>query len=194
MKDSYLYLTQKIHTFLQTKWGLWCLGIVSFAESALPVPIVTDPVMVLYILANQNKALRAVIITTLTSTAGGVAAYTVAYLVKDPLLALFPAEFATEFYALAARAQGETFILTILGAVTPIPYTAVAVAVGFVEGSVWLFILASLLGRGARYGVVGYMALKVGALATTQSKRPLLWLTAITMLALIAYVLYKLFY
>lgn len=194
MKDSYSIFTQKLHTFLQTKWGLWCLGLISFAESALPAPIITDPFLILYILANQAKALRAVIITTLTSVIGGLAAFTLAYFVKDPLLALFPAEFATEFYQLAARAQAETFILSILGAVTPIPYTAVAIAVGFVEGNVWLFLLASLLGRGARYAIVGYMAVKVGALATTKSKRPLFWLTTVTLLLFVAYILYRLFF
>lgn len=194
MRDSYARVTQKIHTFLQTKWGLWCLGLISFCESALPVPIITDPFLVLYILANQTKAWRAVIVTTLTSTLGGLAAFTVAYLIKDPLLALFPAEFVTEFYELAARAQEETFVISILGAVTPIPYTAVAVAVGFVDGNVWLFILASLIGRGARYGIVGYMTVKVGALATTKSKQPLLWLTLATVLVLVAYSAYKLFF
>lgn len=192
MTDSYTAFTKKVHTFLRTKWGLWVLGLISFWESALPVPILTDPFLVIYILANQKKALLATIVTTATSVIGGVAAYLVALAVKDPILSFFSDEFVQQFHDIAIRMQAETFALSILGAVTPVPYTTVALAAGFVEGSLFLFILASLIGRGARYSVVAYVTYKVGAVANTSSRRPLFLLSATTLLILTAYFIWRL--
>ncbi len=191
MNDSYTILTKKVHAFLKTKWGLWGLGFISFWESALPVPILTDPFLIIYILANQKKSLLAVLVTTCTSVAGGVAAYFAALTVKEPILSFFSDEFVAQFNDIAVRMQAETFAMSILGAVTPVPYTTVALAAGFVEGSVWLFILASLIGRGARYSVVAYVTYKVGALSNGASRRPLFLLSAATVIILTVYFLWR---
>lgn len=192
MPDSYTTFTNKVHAFLQTKWGLWGLGFISLVESALPIPVLTDPFLVMYILANQKKALLAVVTTTVTSVLGGVAAYFAALAIKEPILGFFSDEFIVQFNEIAIKMQAETFAISILGAVTPIPYTTVALAAGFVEGSLGLFILASLIGRGARYSIVGYVTYKVGALANGKSKRPLFFLSAATILILTLYFVWRL--
>jgi membrane protein YqaA with SNARE-associated domain len=192
MNDSYTAFTKRVHFFLKTKWGLWGLGFISFWESALPIPILTDPFLVIYILANQRKALMSVLVTTLTSVGGGLAAYFAARAVKEPILSLFNEEFVAQFNEIAIKMQAETFAISILGAVTPVPYTTVALAAGFVEGNVWLFILASVIGRGARYAVVAYVAYKVGIISNGASKRALLFLSLGTLLLLTAYFVYRL--
>lgn len=192
MSDSYTAFTRKVHTFLQTKWGLWGLGLISFWESALPVPILTDPFLVVYILANQKKAVLAVITTTASSVFGGVVAYLVARALKEPILAFFSDEFVVQFNEIAVKMQAEMFAISLLGAVTPIPYTTVALAAGFIEGSLLLFILASIIGRGARYSIVGYITNKVGVLANGKSKRPLLILSVGSLVVLTAYFIWRL--
>jgi len=191
MNDSYTKFTKRVHAFLKTRWGLWGLGIISFWESALPVPILTDPFLVIYILANQKKALIAVLVTTFTSVMGGVAAYFAALAVKEPILSFFSDEFVAQFNDIAVRMQAETFAMSILGAVTPVPYTTVALAAGFVEGNIWLFLIASLIGRGARYSIVAYVTYKVGALSSRASRRPLFLLSAVTVAMLTIYFLWR---
>lgn len=192
MSDSYTALTKKIHAFLKTKWGLWVLGLISFWESALPVPILTDPFLVIYILANQKKAVFAALVTTLSSVIGGVVAYGVALAVKEPILAFFSEEFVQQFNEIAFQMQAETFALSILGAITPIPYTTVALAAGFVEGSLFLFILASILGRGARYSIVAYVTYKLGALSNGSSRKSLFILSTVTIFILTIYFIWRL--
>jgi len=192
--DSYTTLTKRVHAFLKTKWGLWGLAFISFWESALPIPILTDPFLVVYILANQRKTLLAVFVTTLSSVVGGVIAYTAAYFVREPILSLFSPEFIVQFNDIASRLQGEMFAFSLLGAITPVPYTTVALAAGFISGNIWLFIAASVLGRFARYAVVGYMTARVGEYARTRKRShiPLMILSFGSLAVLTIYFILKL--
>jgi len=178
---------------LQSRAGLWVIGTISFVESALVVPIITDPFMVVYILANRTKAFWAVIITTATSVAGGVASYFMAFFFSDLVLSYFSPTTLEYFVTLAEEAQAETFAITLLGAITPIPYTLVGLAVGFVKGNIILFIIASVVGRGLRYAVVGYLTYRFGTHAMEHIRRHLKWITVITLVVVSGYLAYKFF-
>jgi len=65
---------------LRSKYGLWALGGISFLESALLVPIITDPFLVAYILADKKSVYKGVLVTLLGSILGGVFAYAIAFL------------------------------------------------------------------------------------------------------------------
>ncbi|NCO62084.1 DedA family protein, partial [Candidatus Kaiserbacteria bacterium] len=68
-------LTNKLERLLQTKYSLFGIAVISFFESALVVPIITDPFMVAYILANRSKTTLVIIVTIFSSLLGGVVAY-----------------------------------------------------------------------------------------------------------------------
>ena len=93
----------------------------------------------------------------------------------------------TQFYDIAERFRAETFVLTIIGAITPIPYTFMALAAGFVHGNLWLFILGTLVGRGARYGLVGFLTYRYGRQAITHLRQNIFILSLITIIVIIAY-------
>ena len=96
-----------------------------------------------------------------------------------------------EFQSLITGNEANTFVLTIVGAATPIPYTIVAWVVAVIEGNLWVFIGASILGRGLRYTIVGWSIYKFGPTAIAYAKR-YLGLTSILILILVAlYVWHK---
>lgn len=183
------HVTHPIIKLLQSQFGLWVVGFVSFIESALPVPIITDPFMMAYILINRHRTFWAVFVTLVTSVAGGVTAYLMAFYSSDLVLSYLSPTSLEYFASLAEQAQAEIFVLTILGAITPIPYTLVGLAGGFVKGNLLVFVLASVLGRGLRYVVVGYLTYKFGIQAIEHIKQHLKWITIVTILFAVGYFL-----
>lgn len=168
------------------RYGLWLLAMISFVESALIVPIITDPFLVAYILVNKTKALRAFFITTTASVAGGVVAYATAALVIEVIFSTFFSSVSVEeLHQMAGRFKEGTFIITILGAITPVPYTIVALAAGSVKASLPVFILASFLGRGFRYAIVTYLTFKFGERALIEIQKRI-WPTTIAVIILIS--------
>jgi uncharacterized membrane protein YdjX (TVP38/TMEM64 family) len=77
----------------------------------------------------------------------------------------------TEFDSLVNDTQTNTFIITILGAITPIPYTLVAWVIAALKGNVVMFIIASIIGRTLRYAVVGYSVYRFGPTASRYARR-----------------------
>ena len=187
-----LFATQSVERAqkLMSSWsGVTFLSVVSFVEAALPVPILTDPFLVAAVLADRAKVIRLVIITTISSVLGGLAAYLTALFFRDLLFSYLPVDmmaFVNEF----VLTNGEdVWILTLLGAVTPVPYTFASWAVGLIEGNPLIFIIGSLLGRGFRYVVVGWSVYKFGPLAISYARR-YIGLTSILLLILIGLYIY----
>jgi membrane protein YqaA with SNARE-associated domain len=185
------HVSERTKRLLQSRFGLWFVGVISFIESSLLVPIITDPFMVVYILANRNRWMKAVIVTVVTSVAGGVAAYGMAFFFSSWVLGFLSPYSLEQFTDIAARFKEETFVLTILGAITPIPYTLVGLAAGFVKGNLLVFIVASVLGRIIRYTIVGYLTYALGVQALEHIKRNLLWASVVTLTLVVVYLLVK---
>jgi membrane protein YqaA with SNARE-associated domain len=184
-------VTKSSGRLLRSPLGIWILGLISFIESALPVPILTDPFLVAYILANQTRVVLGVVVTTVTSVMGGVVAVLTAQYFFTLILSFLAPDTVTELNSLTVEATDSTFILSLFGAFTPIPYTLSAWAVGIIEGSLFLFILASVIGRGARYAIVGYAAHQFGAYALARSRWYLIGASVALVVITIGYVLSK---
>lgn len=161
----------KAREVLQARSGIKVLSAISFLESALPVPILTDPFLIAAILADRKNAFRLVVATTLTSVLGGVCAYFGALFFFETLSVWMSPEVMQQFNELVETNTSSTFVLTIVGAVTPIPYTVVAWVVAVLKGSPLAFVTASILGRGGRYTIVGYCVYRFGPLAISYVKR-----------------------
>lgn len=175
----------------RSRVGGLVLGAISFVESALPVPLLTDPFLVGYILANPKRVVSGVLITTISSVAGGVVALLSAKYFFAFILSFLAPEQVLELESLSMQATDSTLIVTLFGAITPVPYTLTAWTVGIVEGSLAVFILASLFGRGARYMVVGYMAHRFGEYALARSRVYIITASVALVLVTIAYVILK---
>jgi membrane protein YqaA with SNARE-associated domain len=156
---------------LQSKLGLWLIAIISFLESALPVPLITDPFLIAGVLLNRKKTVLIVFITITASVIGGMFAYVLALLFLEVLMQFMTTNMVSEFDSLVNGAHTNTFVITILGAITPIPYTLVAWLIAALQGSVVMFLLASIVGRTLRYAVVGYSVYRFGPAASQYARR-----------------------
>lgn len=175
---------------INSKSSLVVVGAISCIESALPIPLLTDPFLIAAILIERKNYIKLILISTLTSVLGGVFAFYTAAVALELLMQWMPAEYFTDFNQLLADNQSSVFMLSFAGALTPIPYTAVAWVVAVMKGNIWMFIIASIIGRGIRYGIVGFCAYKFGPVATKYIKK---YITQLTFLLILLAIIYFLF-
>jgi membrane protein YqaA with SNARE-associated domain len=155
-------IVEKTGQLLRSKWGLWVLGAISFVDSAVAFPGPVDPFLAAYIMANRSRALLGFLVATFSSVLGGVMLYLFATFFTDQLLALLSPESTAAFHDIVEHFDQGTFMITLLGAFTPIPYGFVVIAAGVLKGNIFMFILGSIVGRGVRFGVVAYLTHKFG--------------------------------
>jgi membrane protein YqaA with SNARE-associated domain len=156
---------------LQSRLGLWLIAVISFLESALPVPLITDPFLIAGVLLNRKKTVLIVFLTIVAAVIGGIFAYVSALLFLEVLVQFMTPSMVSEFNSLVNGMHTNTFVVTILGAVTPIPYTFVAWLVAALHGSLLVFIIASVAGRTLRYTIVGYSVYRFGPAASQYARR-----------------------
>ncbi len=174
---------------LRGRSGVVTVGIVSFVESGLPFPILTDPFFIAAIMLHRENVVRLWLVTTITSVLGGLFAYWTATLFLTALLAWLPTDTVVEFQQIVESTdQSSAFMLTLIGAVTPVPYTLAAYAVAALQGGIVPFITASLLGRAGRYLVVGYSVYRFGPLAMQYIRKYIGLISFVLVAAVLAYV------
>lgn len=183
----------RAQALLESPSGLWLIGLISFLESALPIPIITDPFMVAGILANRSKALLIVSVTLITSLLGGLVAYVMAFYFFGVLESMMTSGMNEQFARLVASMDtSNTLVLTLLGSLTPVPYTMTAWVIGIAQGSLAWFIIGSFFGRGFRYAVVGLCTYWFGPQALTYARRSLGVTTVLVLGLVLLYVWLKL--
>ena len=181
----------KAQEIMQTRSGAWLLAVVSFIESSLPIPIITDPFLIAAILLDRSRAAFYTILTIVTSILGGLVAYISALLFFDLLLNFMTDSMSAEFHELVATNESSVLLLTLFGAITPVPYTIVAWVVAALEGNIWIFLLGSVIGRTIRYSIVGFSVYKFGPLALQYARRYITVTTILLIVIAAAVVWYK---
>lgn len=162
----------KAQEVMKSRRGLWIIGFVSFVESATPIPVLTDPFLIAGILLNRHKTALIILIATVASVLGGIFAYYTATFFIDFIMQWFTPEMTNTFNRLVTKQEDSgTFLLTLLGSSTPIPYTSTAYVVAFMKGNIGIFIIGSIIGRGFRYTVVGTLVHYFGPTAIKYAKR-----------------------
>ncbi|HMO77892.1 MAG TPA: VTT domain-containing protein [Candidatus Paceibacterota bacterium] len=184
-------MTKKASGLIDSRFGLWFLGLLSFVESALLIPIITDPFMVAYIMVHRSRAVMAVLVTTVTSVFGGFVAYITAAFMIDLVLNLLSPETIASFYQMIENYRNDTFILAILGALTPIPFTLTALVAGTIKGNLIFFLLGAFLGRLVRYGIVGYLTYRFGNQTLGLARKNIGLTSAITVIIVAVYIWHK---
>jgi membrane protein YqaA with SNARE-associated domain len=131
------------------------LAVVAFLESSV-FPVPPDAMIVPMVLARPQAAWRTAAIATAGSVVGGLLGYLIGYALLGTV-----GEWVIRVYGLsdriagfqAAYAQWGLWIILIKG-LTPIPYKLVTIASGIAHFNLGVFILASLVTRGARFFLV----------------------------------------
>jgi membrane protein YqaA with SNARE-associated domain len=168
-------------------YAIWILGAVSFMESSfLPVP--PDIMLIPMSLARPDRAWRLAAVCTLTSVAGGVLGYFIGSALYDSvglwLIRLYGYGDKVEAFREGYAHYGGWIIL--LKGLTPIPYKLVTIASGFAGYNFGLFVLLSLLTRGARFFAEAFLLRRYGERARVMIEKRLGFWVTIGALVLIA--------
>lgn len=140
------------------------LSVVSFVESSFfPIP---PFVLIVGMLSHENKPswIRLAVIGTLSSVLGGIFGYFIGKFfygyIGAPLIAWYGLESQVAY--LGGVFREHVFMTILLASLSPAPYKVFTLSAGLFSVNIWLFILASLVGRSIRFFVVSYFADKYG--------------------------------
>lgn len=130
------------------------LGGLSFAESSF-FPIPPDVMLAPMCLARPERAWRLAALTTVTSVLGGIAGYFLGALALDFIEPRLVSWGYADAYATVQDWFQRYGLATILIAgFSPVPYKLFTLSAGALAMSFPLFVIASVVGRGARFFLV----------------------------------------
>jgi membrane protein YqaA with SNARE-associated domain len=132
----------------------WYLVGLSFAESSF-FPIPPDVMLAPMALANTRKAWRYAALTSIASVLGGVAGYLIGSFAFEMISPWIESAGYGDKYQLAVTWFEQWGVWTILIAgFSPIPYKVFTIAAGVISMAFLPFVLASFVGRSARFFLV----------------------------------------
>jgi membrane protein YqaA with SNARE-associated domain len=131
-------------------------------------------------LARPERAYLLAGLCTVTSVAGGIVGYAIGALLYDSiglwLIHLYGYGDKVETFRQAYAEWGAWIIL--LKGLTPIPYKVVTITSGFADYNFGLFVLFSVITRGARFYLLAFLLHRYGAQAREIIEKRLgLWVT-----------------
>jgi len=163
------------------------LSALSFAESSF-FPIPPDVMLAPMVLARRDRAWFLAGLTTVASVAGGLFGYLIGKFlfgtVAEPIIEFYDARSAFE----RARTWFEIYGVWVVfvAGFTPIPYKIFTISAGLIGMSLVPFMLASLVGRGARFFLVAGLILLGGEALETQLRRhvdAIGWVTVVVLVS-----------
>lgn len=169
------------------------LGGLSFAESVF-FPIPPDVMLAPMSLSQPNRAFTFALITTIASIVGGITGYLLGYFAFDAWLAPVIESWGYTHKIETAMQWFESYGVWIvfLAGFSPIPYKIFTVSAGFLQMAFLPFLIASAIGRGARFFLVASLMRWGGAPMEAKLRQyveALGWI--VVALAVIAYLLLK---
>lgn len=126
----------------------------SFAESSF-FPVPPDVMLAPMTLANPAKAWFFASLTTIASVAGGIAGYLIGLLAFDLIAPLLHSvNYWDKYLAVKDWFDQWGFWIIFIAGFSPIPYKVFTIGAGAVSLTFLPFVIASLIGRGARFFLV----------------------------------------
>ena len=175
----------KLASHARAKYYLFLLSV---SESSF-FPIPPDVMLLPMCLSNPTKALRFALITTIGSVLGGIIGYLIgiyAFGFIEPYLYNWGYIPAYERAVLWFEEWG--FWAIFIAGFSPIPYKVFTIAGGALAMPLLPFIIASVIGRGARFYLVALFVIMFGQQADTlirQHMTKLVWGTVLIILLLL---------
>ena len=139
-------------SWAETKFALPALCFLSFIESSF-FPIPPDPLLSALCFGKPKKGLIFATACTIASVLGGVLGYYIGYafyeVIGQPIVEFYHKE--DVFVSLQDTFKNHGFLAILVAAISPIPYKVFTIAAGVAQLDLMTLIVASVIGRGARF-------------------------------------------
>jgi membrane protein YqaA with SNARE-associated domain len=156
----------------ETPYGAPALFVLSFAEASF-FPIPPDPLLIALVLGASSRALRFAATCTGASVLGALFGYTIGYYVWwagtdvfSPIALFFfdnvPGFSVELFRYIQGLFEKWNFWIIFTAGFTPIPYKVFTVSGGAFAVNLPMFVIASIVSRGARFFLVAFLIWKFG--------------------------------
>ena len=151
-----------IMLWAKSKHAVSILSTVSFVESFI-FPIPPDLLLIPLSISNPRKAYYFAMLTTIFSVLGGVIGYLIGIYFADLFLSTLGWMFDKKSVETTTEWMGEWGVMVVLiSGFSPIPYKIFTVASGVTGLTFIPFLIASFLGRGMRFFLIGFIISKGG--------------------------------
>lgn len=148
----------------ETPWGAVALFIIAFAESSF-FPIPPDILLIALCLGVPSKSFKYAAICTVGSVAGAAAGYSIGYFAWEGAVQdwFIPAIFSMEaFEGVKQMYDQYNFWVVFTAGFTPIPFKLITITAGVCSINFWVFIVASIVSRAARFFLIAWLIWKFG--------------------------------
>ena len=145
--------------FADSDWAIAMLAFSSFIESIF-FPIPPDPLLLAVSIAQQEIAIFLGILVAVASVAGAIVGHALGMRLGRPILTRMFSETKIAYVDRLFERYGTWAIL--VAAFTPVPYKVFAIAAGVWRMDRRKFIIASAIGRGARFITIGVLVFLFG--------------------------------
>ncbi len=154
MRDLFHALTDWMLAFADSDWAIGLLTLVAFSESVV-FPIPPDPLLIAVGVASPGSAIWIAALVTAASVIGAFFGHLLGRKLGRPLLHRLVSESKVDRAEALFNRYGAWAIL--VAAFTPIPYKVFTILAGILDLRLKTFLLASLIGRGARFISIGVL-------------------------------------
>ncbi|WP_212523202.1 YqaA family protein [Actibacterium sp. MT2.3-13A] len=148
----------------ESRYALWALAVVSFVESSV-FPIPPDVLMIPMIIARPARAWVIASVALAASVLGGMLGYYIGYglfeSVGRPVLEFYGKDAYFEDFRARYNEWGAWAVL--VAGMTPFPYKVITILSGTTGLNLGVFMLASVVARGARFFILAGLLWKFGA-------------------------------
>ena len=162
MRNLFTRLYDTIMLWVKSRHAVSLLSTVSFAESFI-FPIPPDLLLIPLSISNPKKAYYFAMLTTIFSVLGGVIGYLAGIYFADLFLSTLGWMFDEKSVETTIEWMAEWGVMVVLiSGFSPIPYKIFTVASGVIGLAFVPFLIASFLGRGMRFFLIGFIVSKGG--------------------------------
>lgn len=142
----------------KTKYANLALFLIAFAESSF-FPIPPDVLLVPMVIAERKKWLQIALICSIGSVLGALLGYFIGYqfyeIIGQKIVDLYNLQPAVDI--VSAKYHKHAFIAIFTAAFTPIPFKVFTIVAGLCKISITTLIIASAIGRSARFFAVAIL-------------------------------------
>lgn len=170
----------------ETPYGAIALFILAFAESSF-FPIPPDALLIALVLGARSKAFKFASTCTIASVTGALTGYAIGHFLwwSSPNefsgIAIFffnniPSFTQQSFFEIQKMYSQYDFWIVFTAGFTPIPYKLITISSGAFNISLPMFVIASVISRGARFFLVAFLIWKFGPQIKTFIDKYFNWL------------------